>query len=342
MTGRERLLAALANRPVDRPPVWLMRQAGRYLPEYRELRSRYSFWEMVRTPELAVEASLQPIRRYGFDAAILFSDILTVLAAMGIDVRFEEGGPVLSPLVTNRVALDALHEVDPSHAFDFAGEAVGGLVAALHPGTAVIGFAGAPFTLAAYLVEGGPARHVNRLKALAYNDPVLYEAIATRIADVVTGLLLVQIQAGADAVELFDTWAWHLSPDDYGALALPWTVRVIEHVRAASAVPIIVYVRNAAGHLEKAASAGATALSVDGSIRLADANRLLPPGIALQGNLDVALLAGPEARLREAVRAGAEATRGRGWTVNLGQGLTPETPIEGVTALVRAVQELGS
>ncbi len=340
MTGRERFLAACNNLAVDRPPIWLMRQAGRYLPEYRALRQAHSFWAMVRTPELAVEATLQPIRRFGMDAAILFSDILIVLAAMGVTVRYTEEGPVISPHVHTREGLAALHPVAAEEAFDYVDKAVRGLVEKLHPETTVIGFAGAPFTLAAYLVEGGPSKHVDRLKALAYSDPELYDAIATRVADVVADLLVLQARAGADAVQLFDTWAWHLAPDDYRELALPYTRSVVEKVRAASSVPVILYLRNAAGHLEEVATAGGNVLSLDGSIRLTDACRRLPSGIAVQGNLDTALLAGPASRIRAAVAAGLEATRGRGWIVNLGQGLTPQTPIEGVEALVAAVREV--
>jgi uroporphyrinogen decarboxylase len=340
MTGRERFLAACRNLTVDRPPIWLMRQAGRYLPEYRALRHTHSFWDMVRTPEVAVEATLQPIRRFGMDAAILFSDILIVLDALGVTVRYEEGGPVITPLVSTAEDVAALRPVDAGVAFAYVDTAIRSLVAELHPGTAVIGFAGAPFTLAAYAVEGGPSKHVDRLKALAYTNPELYAALATRIADVVADLLIVQARAGADAVQLFDTWAWHLGPDDYRALALPYTRRVVERVRATTKIPIILYVRNAAGHLAEAASAGGDVLSVDGSIRLADASRRLRAGIALQGNLDPALLAAPTSRIREAVAAGLAATRGRGWIVNLGQGLTPQSPIAGVEALVTAVREV--
>jgi uroporphyrinogen decarboxylase len=340
MTGRERFLAACDNKVVDRPPVWLMRQAGRYLPEYRELRRAHSFWEMVRTPEVAVEATLQPIRRFGMDAAILFSDILVVLDAMGAEVRYTEEGPVISPHVTRQQDLAGLKSVDADTAFGYAGAAIRALVAELHPQTAVIGFAGAPFTLAAYLVEGGPGKHVDKLKTMAYTDPELYHELATRIADVVAGLLVLQARAGADALQLFDTWAWHLCPDDYHELALPYTRRVVEKVRAEVRVPVILYLRNAAGHLDDVAVAGADVISLDGSIRLADASCRLPAGIAVQGNLETALLSAPPTRIREAVASGLEATRGRGWIVNLGQGLTPQTPIAGVEALVEAVREV--
>jgi len=341
MNGRERMLAACRGHEVDRPPVWLMRQAGRYLPEYRELRSRHGFWEMIRTPELAVEATLQPIRRFPVDAAILFCDILVVLDAMGIGVRYEEGGPVLSPQVRTAEGLAALKDVDRLSAFSYVSEAIDQLCRELHPRCAVIGFAGAPFTLAAYLIEGGPARDVSVLKALAYRDPKLYDSIASLIAGVVIELLRVQAKAGADIVQLFDTWAAHLSPDDYRTLALPYSRRVIAGL-ADLEVPVILYIRNAAGLLEEAAESGCHVLSVDGSLRLSDARRRLEGRISLQGNFDPALLQAPPDLIRRTVRAGVDAMRGTGYIVNLGQGLRPDTPLEGVEAFVRAVSEEGN
>jgi len=343
MTSRERFLAACRDQATDRPPVWLMRQAGRYLPEYQRVRARHSFWDMVRTPELAAEVTLQPIRRFGMDAAILFSDILTVPASMGVSVEFAEGGPVLSPLLRSAEAVARLRRAEPEAAFAFVAGAVRELAARLRPETALIGFAGAPFTLAAYLVEGGPARSVDRVKQLAYVEPALYRELVDRVAAVVADLLLLQVRAGADAVQLFDTWSLHLGPDDYRELALPATRRVIARVRdEAPATPVILYVRNAAGLLEEAAASGCDVLSIDGSLRLAEAARRLPPGVALQGNIDPALLAASPERIRAEVRQAAAAVGRRGWIVNLGQGVRPETPVEGVAALVSAVQELAA
>jgi uroporphyrinogen decarboxylase len=336
MNSRERMLAACRGFEVDRPPVWLMRQAGRYLPEYQTLRSRHTFWEMVRTPELAVEATLQPVRRYPVDAAILFCDILVALDAMGIEVRYENGGPVLSPQVRSAEQLAALKVVDPSIAFGYVSKAIEKLCREVHPERAVIGFAGAPFTLAAYMVEGGPARNVAVLKALAYNDPRLYEAIAGRIAGVVIDLLRMQVKAGADVVQLFDTWTAHLSPDDYKTLALPYARQVIAGL-ADLHVPVILYVRNAAGLLEEAGASGCHVLSIDGTVRLSDARTRLDARIGLQGNFDPALLHAPADFIRRAVRTAVDATHGTGYIVNLGQGVMPDTPVEGVSAFVNAV-----
>lgn len=339
MNGRERMIAACRGEAVDRPPVWLMRQAGRHLPEYNELRGTYGFWDMVRTPELAAAVTLQPIRRYGMDAAVVFSDILIVLEAMGARVRFVNGrGPVVDEPVNTRAALERLRPVDAEEAFGYLAQALRILARELHPETALIGFAGAPFTLAAYLVEGRSSRDVRTLKALAYNDPRLASDILTRLAHVVGDLLLLQIRAGADVVQLFDTWAGYLSPEDYRDLSLPWTRAIVERLQE-TGVPVILYLRNAAGHLEAAAETGCHVLSVDSSLRLADARRRLPASVGLQGNLDPAELLGPPERIRRRVRSLIDDATGGGYVVNLGQGVTPDVPIAGVEALVSAVRE---
>jgi uroporphyrinogen decarboxylase len=337
MNGRERFLASCAGEAVDRPAVWLMRQAGRYLPEYREIRASHGFWEMMTTPKLAAEVTLQPVRRFGMDAAILFSDILTVVAAMGLDVRYETGGPVIAPLVRDAADLDRL-KVPGRDAFGFVHEAVRLLRGTLGDETALVGFAGAPFTLAAYMACGGPSKSTFALKAMAHREPDLYRSLMMRVSDAVALLLGAQIEAGADAVQIFDTWSGQLGPDDYAALALPYTRRVIEHLGVID-VPVIVYVRNAAGNLEQAARSGATIVAVDGSVRLVDARARLPRRIGLQGNFDPALLAAPPSRIRADVRAAVDALRGTPYVVNVGEGLTPETPLGGVAAFVDAVKE---
>jgi uroporphyrinogen decarboxylase len=318
-----------------------MRQAGRYLPEYRQVRSRHSFWEMVRNPAVAAEVTFQPIRRFGMDAAILFSDILVVPDAMGITVTYDDGPPKLSPLVRDAAGLQALKQVNPAEAFAYVGEAMERLCRELHPQTAVLGFAGAPFTLAAYMVEGGPSKDVHDLKVMALREPGLYAELAGRITDVVIDLLKLQVKAGADAVQVFDTWALHLSPDQYAELALPYTRRVVTEV-SKTGVPVICYARNAAGLLEEVAKTGCHVLSVDGSLRLAEARRRLAPGVGLQGNVDVALLSGPHDAIRAKVRELVLAMQGTPYIVNLGHGVVPGTPPEGVAALVDAVREGGA
>jgi uroporphyrinogen decarboxylase len=246
----------------------------------------------------------------------------------------------VEPLFRTDADLTRLRPVNAGQSFDYVGESIHELCRELHPSTAVIGFAGAPFTLAAYLVEGGPARSVFELKRLAYRQPDLYAELARRIAEVVGDLLSLQLEAGTDAVQLFDTWASHLSPEDFAELSAPYISQVFARLPDTTA-PKILYLRNAAGHLEEASRLGCTVLSVDGSLRLEEARRRLPASLALQGNFDPAeLTAGPD-RIRRRVRSAVAAMReaGAGYVVNLGQGLTPETPPEGVGAFVEAVRE---
>lgn len=338
MNARERMLAACSCQPVDRPPVWLMRQAGRYLPAYRALRTKHDFWTLMRTPRLAVEVSLQPIRQFGMDAAIVFSDILTIHDAMGAEVRYGQGGPRIQPLVHDAQGLDALGAPDVDGALSFVGEAVERLCTALHPDTAVIGFAGAPFTLAAYLVEEGPGKDLTRLLRLARNDPATYGRLLDLLAGGVVDLLRMQLRAGADLVQIFDTWAGSLTPAQYEELALPFTRKVIERLQPAGA-PVILYVRASASRIEAMASSGCNGLSIDDSLSLSAARRRCPPDVFLQGNLDPALLASPPARVRELVHAMISEAGPTGTIVNLGRGLTPATPVEGVDAFVQAVKE---
>jgi uroporphyrinogen decarboxylase len=340
MSSRERLLAACRAEPVDRPPVWLMRQAGRYLPEYREVRARHSFWEMVRTPELAVEVTLQPLRRYQVDAAIIFSDILVIPEAAGSGVVYGKGGPTMTRSFEGEDDLARLADVDVAESLAYVGGAVRLMCEHIHPRLALYGFAGAPLTLAAYMVEGGPSKDLRHLKALAYRDPDMARRLLFGLADKVADLLRLQVEAGADVVQVFDSWAGLLSPDDYKALALPAVRRVFARI-ADLEVPKVLYLRGAASHLRAAATAGADVLAIDQTLRLADARAILGPDVVLQGNMDAAELFGPPERIRCQIQDQHQQTGGRGWIVNLGQGLVPDIPPEGVKAFVDAVVELG-
>jgi uroporphyrinogen decarboxylase len=341
MNSRERLLAACRGEPVDRPPVWLMRQAGRYLPEYQELRGKYSFWELMRTPSLAMDVTLQPLRRFNMDAAILFSDILVVHDAMGAEVSYGNGGPVIRPKIRTRDDLERLEKANHPAQFDYIVKAVEGLCDRLHPEVGVIGFAGAPFTLAAYFIEEGPAKNLDRLKQIAADQPELYWALLTRISDVVVELLAAQIRAGADMVQLFDTWAGKLSLQDYRDLALPYVRRVVKQIRDMD-VPVALYVRNTADKLEAAASSGCSVLAIDDSLALSEARSRLNPRTVLQGNFNPAGLEEPAERIRSNVHAMIADAGSQGYIVNLGQGLVPGTPVEGVGAFVNAVREWSS
>jgi uroporphyrinogen decarboxylase len=329
------MLAACRCEEVDRPPVWLMRQAGRYLPEYRRLKQERDFWTLVRTPELASEVTLQPVRRFGMDAAIVFCDILVVPDAMGIDVSYGEGGPVLSPLVSSMADVERLRPVDASAAWPYLARALG-LVRERLDDRALVGFAGAPFTLAAYMIEGRISPELAGIKSLAYNSPELLEALLARLATTVGDLLALQVGAGADLVQLFDTWAGRLAPDDYERWALPAVQAVVERVHELG-VPVILYVNGAAGLIGPMAQSGCDVLSVDARVRLSDVRGTLGDSVALQGNLDPIRLLGPLDGIRSCTRALVDETGGRGHVVNLGHGVLPPTPVEAVEAFVQSV-----
>ncbi len=335
MNSRERFLAACRCKEVDRPPVWLMRQAGRYLPEYRELRARHSFWQMMREPELAVKVTLQPLERYDMDAAILFSDILTVQDALGFSVEYESSGPRITPLVTGAGVLDGLGLGDD--AFGFVRQIVSRLAERLHPEKALIGFAGAPFTLAAYCVERGPQKSVKHLLELADEQPEVYERLLELLSEAVERLCRIQVEAGADAVQLFDTWAGKLDGRRYSELAAPWTKRLVERLKG-TGVPVIVYLRNCGELVELAAACGPDVVSVDDSISLPEARRRIGTAMAIQGNFSPSLLFEDAGVIRKAVHEGIESAGSAGYIVNLGQGLTPDVPPEGVGAFVEAVK----
>lgn len=341
MTGRQRFLAALAGQPVDRPPVWIMRQAGRYLPEYRAVRSQHTFLQMVHQPDVATEITLQPIRRFGMDAAILFSDILTVPEAMGMHVDFPEGGPVLQPVVRTAADVAALAPVDVNESLGYVREALKLLRAELGDKTALLGFSGAPWTLASYMVEGKGTKSFEHSKAMMYAAPDVMRALLERLADVVIDYLQMQLDAGADAVQLFDTWAGELRRADYDDMVRPSTERIVRTIRGRGG-KIMVFARHPGHLLDSTLSLGAHGVGLDWRVDLADANarrQRLPGHVALQGNLDPIELFAPRAHIERRV-AEMHAAAGQGWIANLGHGVVPGTPIAGVEAFVQAVQSL--
>lgn len=341
MNSRERFQAACALEPVDRPPCWLMRQAGRYLPEYQELRSKHDFLEMCHAPALAAEVTLQPIRRYGMDAAIIFSDILVVQEAMGQEVSYPTGGPRLTPPIRTAADLGRLRDFEPAQALDFMAEALQLVRAELGPDRALLGFAGAPYTLATYMIEGGGSKHQAETKRLALNEPGLLDELLLRLADGVAAFLKLQIEAGADAVQLFDTWAGDLAPADFERLALAPAKRVFEQL-APLGVPLIYYMNGIAPHLEAAATAGASVLGIDWRLDLAEARRRTGGKFALQGNLDPLVLTALPELIAARVRAIHDSLEGApGHIFNLGHGVLPFIPVEGVGAFVEAVKGLG-
>jgi len=331
-----RFLDACSGRPVDRPPVWLMRQAGRYLPEYQEVRRRVSFLELCRSADLAAEVSLQPFRRFAPDAVIFFSDILVPGEAMGAKVEFGDGGPSLPEPVRSLADVSRLSRFDPSDRIPYTGAILRRLAAEVGGHAAVLGFCGAPWTLASYLVEGGGSKSFAIIKSMMTREPAALRRLLDLVADVASDVLSYQIASGADAVQLFDTWAGELSSDDYREWALPAVARAIEGVRR-DGEPVILYVNGSSHLLESMAYSGADVLSVDWKTSLADARRRLP-GKPLQGNLDPAALGGTPEDVRLRTRAMLAQTGGAAHVANLGHGILPSARIECVEAFVETVR----
>jgi uroporphyrinogen decarboxylase len=318
-----------------------MRQAGRYLPQYRATRERAgNFLALCKNPELAAEVTLQPVEILGVDAAILFSDILIPVEAMGVPLAFPEGeGPRLEA-VKGPPDLKRLHVPDPAAEVPFVLETIRTLRERLPPGVPLIGFSGAPFTLATYAVEGGTSRTFRRVLSWMYEDPASFRDFLDLLADTVTAYLQAQAQAGAQALQIFDTWAGVLSRRLYREMALPVTQRIVKAL-APLGVPVILYVNGCAPFLEEMAATGVDGISVDWRVSLAEAAQRTRGAVALQGNLDPLALFGSRATVeREAARVLGEAPT-CGHIFNLGHGILPETPVANVEALVEAVHRLG-
>jgi uroporphyrinogen decarboxylase len=334
--SNDRFLRACRQEFVDRTPVWIMRQAGRYLPEYRALRGRVDFLTLCKTPGLAAEASLQPIRRFGLDAAIIFSDIMIPLEALGCRITFDPGPRVAEPLRT-RAHVEALRSAPASAAVPFVGEAIARLRAELAGQVPVIGFCGAPFTLAAYLVEGKGGEGFGELKRMMFTEPDTLRLLLEKLADAMADYLSFQIQSGAQAVQVFDSWAGILSPEDYRRFALPAARRVVERTKRGDE-PII-YFAPAAGHvLEDQLAIGSDVIGVCWRTPLDQARRRTDGRVALQGNLDPhALLAAPDVVRQRTLSVLETAGDKPGHIMNLGHGILPQTPIESVETLVETV-----
>jgi len=340
-------LRACRRQPVERTPIWMMRQAGRYLPSYRAVRQRASFLELCRTPALACEVTLQPIDQLGFDAAILFSDILITLPAMGLEVAFPDSGPKIASPVRTRAAIDALAVPDPEAELPYVMESVRVIVKALAGRVPLIGFAGAPLTMLTYAVEGGGSKDYPQTKRLLYGDPASAHVLLDKLARTCATYLEAQIAAGADAVQLFDSWGAIVSQGDFREYPLRYAKRVIEMVRGSKAfadrpVPIIYFVNGCAPYLDDYASSGADVLGVDWRIGIDDVRRRVGDGVALQGNLDPGALFASPAEIRTRV-ADILARAGKvGHIFNLGHGVLPETDPEHVRAMIAAVRELSA
>ncbi len=329
-------LRACRGEATRRIPVWIMRQAGRYLPEYQELRARHSFLDLCRTPELAREATLQPIRRFGFDAAILFSDILIPFEPMGLGIRFDDSGPHVTAAVRSRADVARLKPLDTRQDLPFVREAIRLTSAALGE-TPLIGFSGAPFTLATYAIESGSSKRFASTKSLLFSEPDTAHSLFRHLTDAVIDYLSAQIEAGAAAYQLFDTWGGVLSEADYRRFALPYLSEIFTKLRP-QGVPGILYVNDGAHLFAAIHEAGSDVVGVDWRADLRHARRSLP-NRALQGNLDPAvLLASKEAvRVRTQETLAAGAAEG-GYVFNLGHGILPDTPVDRVETLVATVR----
>ncbi|MFP3982171.1 MAG: uroporphyrinogen decarboxylase [Desulfurivibrionaceae bacterium] len=336
-------LKACRGEEVSHTPVWFMRQAGRYLPDYHKVRGKVSFLELCKTPEMAAEVTLQPVDLLGFDAAILFSDILVTLEAMGVPLTFEEKkGPVLPEPVRTAEDVEKLIVPDPVDKLGFVMDTIRLLRKELAQKVPLIGFAGAPFTLATYMVEGGSSKSFFQTKKMMYSAPDLYKKMMDKVTDSVIVYLQAQAEAGAQALQVFDSWAGSLAPCDFGEYALPYINRIIKALKPYD-IPLICFVNNGATLLDQARTCGADVLGLDWRINISDAVDIIGPDITVQGNLDPCALMLPEDKLEKRV-AGIleEGKKARGHIFNLGHGILPETPPGKAKFVVDAVHRLSA
>ncbi|MGE5273851.1 MAG: uroporphyrinogen decarboxylase [Verrucomicrobiota bacterium] len=331
------LVRALRREPVERTPVWFMRQAGRSLPEYRALRERHSFFEVANTPELCAEVTLQPVRRHGVDAAVLFADIVTPVLAMGVEVDLVEGvGPVVAEPVRSAADVDRVRLPDPQEAYGPVLEAVRIVRRELAPDQALVGFCGGPFTVAGYLIEGRPSRDFVRVKELMYREPSVWHALMDRLADGFAAYVGAQADAGAHVVQLFDSWVGTLAVSDYEEFVAPYSARILSSVEA----PTIHFGTGTTHLLAAMAAAGGDAIGLDWRVPLDQGWLAAGPERAVQGNLDPAALLAPWARIEAAADDVLARAGGRpGHVFNLGHGVLPETDPDDLARLVELVRE---
>jgi uroporphyrinogen decarboxylase len=332
----DRLIRACRREPVDRAPVWMMRQAGRYLKEYRDIRQKVSFLELCKNVDLAAEVSLQPLRIIGVDAVIFFSDILIPVEAMGVTVELTDKGPELPSPIRSAADVRRLAVPDPAEKTPFVAEILKRLRSELKGQVPLIGFSGAPWTLASYMIEGGGSRSFAEIKKLAFSDPSTLQALLDKLASTIVAYLRFQIEAGAQVVQLFDTWAGELTREDYEAFALPVTQRIFEEI--GNGVPRILYINGCSSILESMASSGADVLSVDWRIPIGEARARVGNRVALQGNLDPCVLLGSPSHLTQTAEKILKHAGPVGHIFNLGHGILPTTPVENARALVDFVK----
>jgi uroporphyrinogen decarboxylase len=339
LTGRERFLRACRCQPVDRPPVWLMRQAGRVLPEYRALKEKYTFLELVRTPQRAAEVTLQPIERFGFDAAIIFSDILVVPEALGQPYEFREGEGILMEPLRTAAEIDQLDPSAVAGRLAYVADALRLSKKSLGERTALIGFAGSPWTLANFMLEGGGAREYTKAKALFYSDRPLFDALLQKLTTAITAYLDMQIDAGIDAFQIFDSLGGLLPERHFAAAAASWMTQIIS--RLEGRVPAIVFSKGTHGNWNELVDTGAQILGIDWTVRLSEVRARLPETVGVQGNLDPFLLTTTPERVADETRHILQEMRGSlGHIFNLGHGVPPTAKLENVASLVDTIRTI--
>jgi len=337
-TCRERFLRACRCEANYRPPIWMMRQAGRSLPEYRKLKEGYRFTELVQNPELAAEVTLQPVRRFGYDAAVVFSDILVIAEAMGQKYELlDQGGVQMDFELNSQADVDKL---DPSRVMDhiaYTPDAIRLVRKELGDERAIIGFAGSPWTLASFMIEGGSSRENTRSRAMLYSEPALCQQLLQKITDATIVYLKAQIEAGADVIQIFDSQGGTLSPNLFWEVSGKWMKQIVDAIDGA--VPTIVFARNVHHNWDEVVKTGANVQGIDWGVRLSDVCKIIPDNVAVQGNMDPALLvAKPEAAIAETRRI-LDEMRGRdGFIFNLGHGVPPDADIEVIEAVTQTVQ----
>ncbi len=336
--SNDTFLKACRREPVSHTPVWLMRQAGRYMKEYRDLKEKHTFLEMCRTPELACEVTLQPIKAFDLDAAIIFADILLPLEGMGINLEFaKDMGPVISNPVRSAKDIEDIRIIEPEEDVPYLLNAIKMVQGELNGKVPLIGFSGAPFTLASYIIEGGGSRNYVHAKGLMYREPKLWHILMDKITEIIKRYLAAQVKAGVQAVQIFDSWVGCLGPEEYKEFVLPYTKRVIDSV---TEVPVINFSTNTSSYLDTIRSAGGDVISVDWRIPLDKAWSIIGHDVGIQGNIDPVILFSSIPEIRKRVKEIIARAGGRpGHIFNLGHGIIVETPVDHVRALIDCVHE---
>jgi len=337
MLKNDLFLRALKGEPTERVPVWMMRQAGRYLPDYLKLKAKYDFFTRVQTPELAAEITLQPIDQVGVDAAIIFSDILVIPQAMGVEVLMEEGkGPHLPKVISNQKDIDALITTGAEQSLNYVYKALSLTKNQLGGRVPLIGFAGAPWTILCYMVEGKGSKTWEKAKQFAYTQTREAHSLLEKITNITIEYLKNQVKAGADAVQVFDSWAGSLSPEDFNTFSKPYLVRIAEELKGYA--PVILFPKGSWYALEDLSKSGASALGVDWTVSPAMARQFTGNRITLQGNFDPAKLLSPIPEIEKAVNKMIDGFGTQRYIANLGHGITPNIPVEHAKAFVEAVK----